>query len=716
MPKTLILAEKPSQARDYARGLGAFERRDGYLENASYLIAWAVGHLVELREPHEYDPRLKRWLAADLPILPEKFRYRPTESGAKQFKVIQRLLQDNGIDRVVIATDAGREGELIARLILGLARNRKPTFRFWSSKALSPEVVREGMGSLRPASDFDPLFRSALCRQQADWLIGINATRAYTLRAGGDLHSLGRVQTPVLAMIVGRQREIDRFIPEDYWTLAATFAAAAGSYVGQWLGSEPEGTEEGQEGRRMASEGRAREIAGIVEEAGGGEITEVRQQAKKDPPPLLFSLTTLQIEANRKFGFAADQTLRLAQALYEEKKALSYPRTESQHLGQEQAREVPDVLDQLAAMKIVPFSRQDCTVNPRNKRVFNDARLTDHHALMPTGRVEGPLSADQRKLFELVVRRFVAAFYPDHSYQATRVITVAAGQRFRTSGRVTVQAGWKAICAAGQDKEEQEPALPAVSRGESVRVEETRIEQKQTRPPSAYTDATLLKDMENARKFVTEERLKQVLKETSGLGTPATRAEVLKTLERRDYIRRQGKLLVPLPKGMALIDAVEGERIADPAYTALWEQQLDEIAKGGGVTPEAFLDKVKQYTRAIIEKAAASAPLKPAGAPPKLGVKVAGSCPDCGRDVVERPKSYSCCGYPECTFALWKNALSHLGKKALTLNQAKSLLAGREIVLKGLKSKSGETFAGKGTLAKNDRLGWQVELVSRASE
>ncbi len=714
MTKTLILAEKPSQARDYAKGLGSFQRRDGYLENDRYIITWAIGHLVELREPHEYDPRFKKWQASDLPILPEPFRYRPTETGAKQFKVIKSLLQNPTVEKVVIGTDAGREGELIARLILGLARNRKPALRFWSSKALSPEEVRLGMDRLRPASDFDRLYRSAQCRQQSDWLIGINATRAYTLAAGGDLHSLGRVQTPVLAMIVNRQREIDRFTAEDYWTLGATFEALSGTYPGQWIGDQSPGGEEEKEGTRIASERQAREIADRVKAASKGEISEVRKENKKDLPPLLFSLTSLQIEANRRFGFAAEKTLRLAQCLYEEKKALSYPRTESQHLGEEQAGEVPGILDQLAALKTVPFSRTTCSVNRRNRRVFNDAKLTDHHALMPTGRINGALSPEEARLFELVVRRFIAAFYPPHQYQATRIITVVSDQRFRTSGRVTVEAGWKKIYREAQSKghSENEQPLPALCKGEAVQVTETRIDKKQTKPPASYTDASILKDMENARKFVTEARLKQVLKETAGLGTPATRAEILKTLERRDYIKRQGKLLIPLPKGIALIEAVEGERIADPAYTALWEQQLDEIARGGGVTPAEFLAKVTRYTQAIVEKAAAARiPSTPFARKP--GGETAGTCPDCGAEVVARPKSYSCSGYPQCTFALWKDALSRLGKKEITPNQARQLVAGKEIPLKGLKTKSGQKFESRGKLVKTERFGWQVELVEK---
>lgn len=711
MSKTLILAEKPSQARDYAKGLGAFARRDGYLENERYVITWAFGHLVELREPHEYDPALKKWLLSTLPILPAPFRYRPTEAGVKQFQVIKTLLQESSVDKVVIATDAGREGELIARLILGLARNRKPVWRFWSSKALSPEEVRQGMARLRPASDFDRIYRSALCRQQADWLIGINATRAYTLRAGGDLHSLGRVQTPVLAMIVARQQEIDNFVAQDYWTLQATFAAVVGSYRGQWIGADDESEEGSKEGARIPSEARARELAALVEAAGNGEVAQVRRQAKKEPPPLLFSLTSLQIEANRKFGLAADQTLRLAQTLYEEKKALSYPRTESQYLGEEQAKEIPAILDQLAQQKIVPFSRANCIVNPRNRRVFNDAKLTDHHALMPTGQIVGTLSAEERKVYSLVVRRFVAAFYPDHAFEATRILTVVGGERFRSNGRVTVAVGWKEIYGATDDKEDKDQSLPMLTEGEIVQVEETVIEQKQTRPPAPYSDATILKDMENARKFVTEERLRQILKETAGLGTPATRAEILKTLERRDYIKRQGKSLIPLPKGIALIEAVAGERIADPAYTALWEQQLDEIARGAGVTPEAFLDKVRDYTRAIVVKAESSTLIPSAGASRKPAGEVVGTCPECGRQVLDRPKNYGCSGYPECKFALWKDGLSRLGKKKITFNQAKELLGGKVIILKGLKKKSGEKFEGKGKLVKNDRFGWQVELI-----
>lgn len=731
--KTLILAEKPSQAMDYAKALGQrFERGDGFAESDTYIVTWAVGHLIELVEPDEYNPNWKNWNYEDLPMLPEKFKYKPTKHGAKQYKVVKKLVQRNDIEKVVIATDAGREGELIARLILDQAGNKHNTFRLWLS-SLTKESIQEGFKNLKPGSDYDRLYISAMARQQSDWLIGLNATRAFTTKLGA-MFSLGRVQTPVLAMIARRDDQITNFVPEDFWVVKAAFDVDGKTFDGSWIGSKDqpqkadnaddaadesedgsdEAKKEKADGTKVKSKDEAQEICERVLAAGKGEVELCERKLKKEAPKPLFSLTTLQKEANTKLGYTADKTLQLAQSLYESRKALSYPRSEAMHLDPGMAGEVLDIVKKLPNITDVKFEVEKTTVSKGNRRVFDASKLTDHHALIPTGQIEGVLTPDEKALYEIVVKRFIAAFYPDYEYEHTKIITIVGNDRFRSTGKVPKVIGWKEIYGQESSKAKEsdstdEQELPQLSKEQEVSVADCKHQEKQTKPPAHYTDSSLLADMENPRKFVTSEKLKKVLKETSGLGTAATRAEIIKTIEKREYVKRRGKQIVVTPKGKALIEHVGNELIADPAYTAAWEQHLDGIANGEHSSSDDFIDKVKKYTAEIVRKAGTLNRLTGEAAG-KKEVSI-GKCPDCGKAVVERAKSYSCSGYPDCKMALWKDCMKRFKKDNITMTQARMLLDGKEIQFKGLVGKSGKPFDAKGKLGKHDKFGWQIDLV-----
>ncbi|MBI5178204.1 MAG: DNA topoisomerase 3 [Nitrospinae bacterium] len=740
MAKTLLLAEKPSQAQDIAKGLGeAFSKKDGYLESFQYLITWCFGHLVELEDAEAYDIRFAKWDLAALPIFPDEFRYRVKPAARKQFRVIKDLLDAPDIRDVVVCTDPGREGELIARLVLRLAGNKKPVRRFWSSKALTPSTVRAEFAKLKDVAEFDRLYLSAVLRQQADWVIGINATRAFTAILG-DIYSVGRVQTPTLRIIVDREMAIRDFKPVDYWTVMAEFEHPNGRYGGNWIPSDSQLTgisggraedDDEEEGRRDVNSGgklfRGEDAEAIAKRVKGqrGSIVSVREENREEVPPQLFSLTDLQKEANRRYGFSAKDTLDIAQSLYEKHKALSYPRTESRHLNTEMVADVRQVLEVLGESGLVKFSLGKVSVGATDKRVFDDEKLTDHHALIPTGNIPATPSEDESKVYELVVRRFVSAFYPPRKYRNTSVVTAVGNDRFLTGGVTVLNAGWCEIYGGGG----KEQILPAVVEKDGVSTVLAEAAKKRTTPPPRHTDASILSAMTNAQRFVTDPKLKSVLKETAGLGTPATRAAILESLVKRQYLQKSGKHLVPTEKGVFLINNLQGEKIADPAYTAVWEQALEGVAVGGEARPREFMEGIKGYTAEIVAKARQMAGEAGTRAPKAVGGdahegKVIGQCPRCQGEVYEREKGFQCAGYslgrekahPDgnkgCDFILWKNSLSALGKRTITAGQAATLLTGETIELKGLKSKkSGKPFSAGGKLSRHEKYGWQVELI-----
>ena len=601
----LILAEKPSQARDIAIAIDDnYKTQRGYILAGDYIVTWAIGHLVELYEPEDYDFRYKRWRLNDLPIIPDEFLYKVKEE--KQFRVIARLLTRKDVEAVIIATDPGREGELIARLILreaGWNWEERPTYRFWTSKALTPSAVREALENLRPVTEFDRLYLSALMRQWADWIVGINASRGYTLIFGRggkkEVYSVGRVQTPTLKLIVDRELEIKNFKPVDYWLIKATFSKGSESYVGTYFCIK----EDGKEDSKIYDEDLAKRILDEVRDK-KGVVEKIERKLKRLAPPKLFSLTTLQQVANKKYGFSASKTLDIAQSLYE-KKYITYPRTESVVLHEDQLDEIREILRRLGARYSEVEGIGD--VGSAGKRVFDSRKLTDHHAIIPTGKLSSfdRLSEAEKKLLDLIIRRFIAVFYDHYEYESIRVITKVGEYRFLSLGRIVRNPGWLSVYDFGIDGDneegEREP-LPYLDEGDSVDVTRLKMEKKQTEPPKRYTEATLIDAMVNAWRFTEDENLKKILKECDGIGTPATRSSIIETLIKRNYVVRKRKDLIPTDKAVFLVDKVRDEKIADIAWTAVWEKKLEDIAKGRCRDARDFLKDITSYVYDLVSR------------------------------------------------------------------------------------------------------------------
>lgn len=661
--RVLVVAEKPSVARDIARVLGAKERGEGCLTGGGYAVTWALGHLVTLKEPQELDERYAKWRAADLPILPERMETKVIPKTKKQFNAVKRLMNDKETESIVCATDSGREGELIFRYIYEQAGCKKPVQRLWIS-SMTDEAIRAGFDALAPSSRYDALYRSARCRADADWLVGMNATRAFTLRYGV-LLSVGRVQTPTLSMLVKRRREIDAFTPRTYYTLRADFGDYSGVYV----------NEKGE--KQIADAETAKAIAARVK-GKEGRVESATRERKTERPPQLYDLTTLQREANAQLGFTAKKTLSLAQKLYEERKLLTYPRTDSRYLGRDMLGKVEKTLAAYDA-DLGDLGAQALSFGVRmDRRVFDDAKLTDHHAIIPTGKRTAGLSLapDERALYDMVARRLAAVFFPDHVYEALRVVTAVGEDRFLSTGRSTLREGWKEVYRgvsaprAAKRGEEEEQALPALAAGDARVLKQTKVKEEQTKPPREHNDATLLREMEQAGRQIEDEALREELRDC-GLGTPATRAAIIERLIEVGYARRQGKSIVATPKGVHLIDAVPPQ-IASPETTGRWERALSEIAKGGEGEAR-FREGIARMTRFLVEQAkdGPDVPFEPetpkgkrARRPRDLGI----ACPLCGKGrMAENSKSFYCTRYKEgCALTVWKDALVRAGGPPLT--------------------------------------------------
>jgi len=612
-----VVAEKPSVARDIARVLGATARGEGCLAGGGYVVTWAIGHLVRLAEPPEIRPEWKRWAAEDLPLLPPEWPLVVAEPTKGQFAVVRKVLRDPGVSEVVCATDAGREGELIFRYILAASGCRKPVRRLWIS-SLTPEAIRRGFASLRPLSDFDPLADCAHARARADWLVGMNLSRAATL-AHGELFSVGRVQTPTLALLVEREKAIRGFVPEDYVEVVATFASTPddGRYRGTWFrGDRPT-----PEARRLPKDGvEARAVVERVR-AGRAEVESVDSETRRLPPPLLYDLTDLQRHANRVHGLSAKETLAAAQSLYETRKLLTYPRTDSRHLSRDVAAGLPAVVAAIAG----PYSRllaPGTGERPLGRRFVDDARVTDHHAIVPTAVSAAglDLTRDERHVYDLVCRRVLMAWHDEHVFAVTTVITrVDSGgepahpDRFHSSGTMVQQAGWKVLDlplsrptrpgVEGRDGEAEPDLPPGLAAGQRKHVAGVEALAKQTRPPRRFTDATLLTAMETAGAHLDDRELSQAMKER-GLGTPATRAEIIETLLRRGYAERQGKALAATDTGIRLVDLVPSP-VKSAALTGEWEAQLARIRNREVRLPE-FMVRIETFVRDLVGQTLAS--------------------------------------------------------------------------------------------------------------
>lgn len=674
---TLVLAEKPSVARDIARVLGARDKGENCLIGKDYVVTWALGHLVTLKEPQELDERYTRWKKEDLPILPARMETKVIKKTRSQFFAVKKLMNDKETGDIICATDSGREGELIFRYIYEQAGCRKPVRRLWIS-SMTDEAIRAGFDSLRPSADYDALYASARCRADADWLIGMNATRAYTIRYGV-LLSIGRVQTPTLSMLVRRRREIDAFVPQVYYLVNADF----GDYKGVYIDAKGE--------KKIATEEDAQAIAARVcgQQA---SVLQATREHKSVPPPLLYDLTTLQREANAQFGFTAKKTLETAQKLYEQHKLLTYPRTDSRYLSHDMLGKVQSTLAAYDGA-LQPLGEKALEYGVRmSKRIFDDAKLTDHHAIIPTGKKAANLSltADERRLYELVAKRLAAVFYPNYEYDALRVVTACGQDRFLSTGQTVTQEGWKAVYAGeqasgarrvGKKKEDEQP-LPDLHPDDERVCRDAKVTQDQTKPPKEYNDASILLDMEHAGRQIEDEELREQMKDCA-LGTPATRAAIIERLISVGYVSRRGKNLTATEKGVHLIEAVPQE-IASPETTGRWERALAEIARGSD-GEQRFREGIARLAAFLVQNASgapdvAFAPEERRGRTkrvPTLGV----ACPLCGKGkVAENSKGFYCTKFRDgCKFTIWKNELVRAGGPELTAKLLKLCMEKRDV-------------------------------------
>lgn len=663
----VFLCEKPSQARDIAAVLGASRKGDGCLLGQEVAVTWCFGHLLEMAAPEAYDPAYKRWSLDTLPILPTEWKTEVRKDGAKQFRAIRTLIKQ--AREVVVATDADREGETIGREVLDAINWRGPVLRLWLS-ALDSASIRKALGQLLPGEKTAPLYQAGLGRARADWLVGMNLTRAFTLlgsEGGTDgLRSVGRVQTPTLRLIVERDREIEYFVPQTYWDVATfcTPATRDASFKARW---QPANVPVESEGR-CTSEPAARTVAQRL--AGReGRVTLAETKRVSEPPPLPFDLSGLQQECSRRFGMGAQETLDSAQRLYEQWKATTYPRTDCPYLPESQFAEAGSVLASIAASDTVMRPLVDMADPARRSRAWDDRKITAHHAIIPTAaRVPVlEMSETDRRVYDLIRRRYVAQFHPAHEFDRTRIELVIEGERLHATGHMPVVTGWRAVIGERSDDEgdDEQAPLPRLKQGDAVRCAKAEVERKQTQPPARYTEGTLIQAMKSVGRLVQDAKLRQVLKETSGIGTEATRASIIETLLSRAYIERRGKKkhLLSTPKGRTLIVAVP-EAVKDAATTALWEQALDDIAQGKAAL-EPFLLRQRDSLSALVRQLKAQAPSpaataarneKPATAP----VSAQKPCPKCkiGKLVQKTARKgarssqqfWACNRWPDCGF------------------------------------------------------------------
>lgn len=593
----VCIAEKPSVARDIARILGANTSKDGYMEGNGYQVTWTFGHLCELKEPNDYMSNWKFWTLAALPMIPQRFGIKliPDQGIAKQFGTIKQLYSK--ADEIVNCGDAGQEGELIQRWVMQLAGVKCPVKRLWIS-SMTDEAIREGFKTLKDQKDYETLYMAGLSRAIGDWLLGMNCTRLYTLMYGRNhqVLSVGRVQTPTLALIVNRQKEIDAFKPESYWVLSTIyrdtlFTATSGKYLSKEEGEKDFGSIE----RKPF------------------EVIQVQKKQGKEQPRQLYDLTSLQVDCNRKFGFSADMTLNLIQGLYE-KKLTTYPRVDTQYLSDDIYPKCTDILNgvsqvmltgQKPYLSIVKTLATKSPKLPKSKRVFDTSKVTDHHAIIPTGERPSGLSDAEQKVFDLIARRFIAAFYPDCQFSTTTVMGKVDAVEFKTTGKEILDPGWRAVYTKdeqqedlAEDKTDEERTLPTFVKGEQGPHQPTLTE-KQTQAPKHYTEATLLRAMETAGKLVDDDELRAAMKE-NGIGRPSSRAGIIETLFKRHYVRRERKNLVATPTGIQLIDTIHERLLTSVELTGIWEKKLRDI-EHHKYSPSQFLDELKAQVTQIVQ-------------------------------------------------------------------------------------------------------------------
>ncbi|NLJ76724.1 MAG: DNA topoisomerase III [Peptococcaceae bacterium] len=636
--KTLVLAEKPGVGRELARILQCSRKTKGYIEGSQFIVTWSLGHLVTLAEPEDYDQKYREWRLEDLPMLPFRMKLKVIRQTSHQFRIVKDLMNRKDVRELIIATDAGREGELVARWIMALANWKKPFKRLWISSQ-TDEAIREGFANLKAGIAYNNLYDAAVCRAEADWLIGLNVTRALTCRFNAQLNA-GRVQTPTLAMMVNRESEIKQFVPVDYWTIQVDF----GDYYANWTNKSGS--------RRIFNRLQAEKIAAKIK-GHQAVVKDIQHTSKSEGAPLAYDLTELQRDANKRLGYSAQKTLSVLQNLYEQHKLVTYPRTDSRYITTDI---VPTLTARLKNISVVPYT---ALVKPLlqkplkpNKRFVDDNKVTDHHAIIPTEQhlVLSSLKEEERKLYDLIVRRFIAVLYPPYRYNSTTIVTVVNNEYFHSRGRVVKDKGWRAVTSITRENDQMEEEklpdqnLTQQKKGDIKNIKSYKISKFKTRPPSRYTEATLLTAMECPGKFIEDEELRETMK-GSGLGTPATRAEIIEKLLKTSYIERHGRELVPTSKGIQLISLVD-PALKTPELTAQWEQKLSDIARGKG-NKKKFMHDIRRNAAELVKGVSTSTATYKADNISKT------KCPICGKYMLlingRRGKMLSCpdraCGF-----------------------------------------------------------------------
>ncbi|WP_316151974.1 DNA topoisomerase III [Cupriavidus sp. BIC8F] len=708
MSKALIIAEKPSVAADIARALGGFTKHDEYFESDDYVLSSAVGHLVEIAAPDEYEVKRGKWSFANLPVIPPHFDLRPIAKTESRLKVLNRLIKRKDVTALINACDAGREGELIFRLIAQQAKAKQPVRRLWL-QSMTQQAIRDGFASLREDEDMLPLADAARCRSEADWLVGINGTRAMTAfnsKGGGFfLTTVGRVQTPTLSIVVEREEKIKHFVPRDYWEVRAEFIAAAGLYEGRWYDPKFKKSEFDPEAResRLWSEAEAKSIVAACRDKPGTVTEESKPSTQQSPA--LFDLTTLQREANSRFGFSAKNTLGLAQALYEKHKVLTYPRTDARALPEDYLDTVKQTMDMLAdsSPNYLPHAKKILAqgwVKP-NKKIFDNSKISDHFAIIPTLQAPKNLSEPEQKLYDLVVRRFLAVFFPAAEFQVTTRITEVAGHHFKTEGKVLVNPGWLVIYGREAQGDKDAANLVPVAKDEKVKTDKVESVGLTTKPPARYNEATLLSAMEGAGKLVDDDALREAMA-GKGLGTPATRAAIIEGLLTEKYLVREGRELIPTAKAFQLMTLLRGLGVLELTQAELtgeWEHKLSQIERGR-MKRDEFMLEIAQMTQQIVKRAKEYDSDTIPGDYATLDTP----CPQCGGQVKENYRRFACTA---CEFSISKIP----GGRQFEIEEVEELLLKKEIgPLQGFRSKMGRPFAAILKLGKDDEGHYKMEF------
>lgn len=728
----LVLTEKPSVARDLARALGWRGRGEGCIEGSGVCVTWCVGHLLEFADPAHYNPSWRSWSLDTLPMVPERFALRARSSGSDQWAVVRRLLRDTRFTEVINACDAGREGELIFRFAYEAAECALPVQRFWLS-SLTDSAIQSAWGRLQPGRRFDPLADAARCRAEADWLVGLNITRAMTCatrRAGGDaLWSVGRVQTPTLAMIVARDAAIDAFVPETFWQVRATLTATAGSWQATWFNhtlEEPAARarertvdstdDDAPKAERLTTAEAAEQICRALE-GSSGQVVHAERKERVERPPLLYDLTSLQRRANQRYGLSAQRTLQIAQDLYEKHKLLTYPRTDARYLTTDQGPTLPGVLKAVGQIGVYGPTVDALLTAPLRlgPRIINDAEVGDHHAILPTDRSpsQARLNPDEKRVYDLVVRRLLAALSPDARIDLAEIITAihphpgatlpescAAPLHLRAKGRVIRVEGWRAIDPPGKSRDVE---LPNVDVGDDATASEATSTEGSTRPPRPHDDASILRGMETAGRDLDAPELVRAMR-SAGLGTPATRASILQTLLDRRYVVREGKALRATPAGKVLIEMLPVEALKNAELTGRWEHRLSQIAEGREERARFMHDVVASLQPMIAAVADTPVPAAAAAQTRKPSDPL-GPCPKCQAPVRARGPVYVCDTGPSCGFKVFAT----MSKRAISPAMVKSLLRdGTTRVMKGFRSKKGKAFEA-GLTVEDGEVGFYFE-------